>query len=213
MNNEDYILKTIKAYDDTQKYEDSTKELVPKPELEQFLGMLQPGAKVLDAGCAFGRDTEFIKSKGFDVHGIDLSPALIKRARELIPGITFTVKDVRDTGFDDNSFDGIWSNATLLHLNDEDMGKALAEFHRILKPRGILAVSLKKGSGTQQFVEKFSSNSERFFNFQTHETFLEHLQRNGFEEVTWHYMNERERYGQDKRDLDWLYSFAKKVAQ
>lgn len=206
---EDYISKTIRAYDDTKTYEDGTRLLVPEAELNEFLSMLQPGAEVLDAGCAFGRDTEFIKTKGFNVRGVDLSPALISRAKELSPGTDFAVKDIRATGFGNGQFDGVWCNATLLHLKDEDIAKALKEFCRILKPDGILAVSLKKGSGTQQFVENFSSNSERFFNFQTHETFLAHLTNAGLKEVAWHYLNERERYGQDKRDLDWLYSFSK----
>jgi len=206
---EDYIAKTIRAYDDTKTYEDGTRLLVPEVELNEFAAMLQPGAVLLDAGCAFGRDTEYLKAKGFIIQGIDLSPALVARARELVPDTDFEVKDVRETGFADDQFDGIWCNATLLHLKDKDIAAALAEFKRILKPSGILAVSLKKGEGTQQFVENFSSKSERFFNFQTHETFLLQLQQAGLEEVSWHYLNERERYGQDKRDLDWLYSFAK----
>lgn len=208
---DDYIKKTVSAYDDTKTYEDGTRLLVPVVELDEFASMLQPNVAVLDAGCAFGRDTEYLKSKGFYVQGIDLSHALISRAKELVPDTNFEVKDVRNTGFADEQFDGIWCNATLLHLKDEDIVKALVEFWRILKPSGVLAVSFKKGTGTQQFVESFSSNSERFFNFQTHETFLEHLHQAGFEEISWHYLNERERYGQDKRDLDWLYSFAIKA--
>lgn len=211
MSMDEYIEKTIRAYDDTKTYEDGTRLLVPEVELNEFTSMLQPGVEILDAGCAFGRDTQYLKSKGFNVRGIDLSPALIGRAKELVPDTDFEVKDVRNTGFDDEQFDGIWCHATLLHLKDEDIEKALMEFSRVLKPGGILVVSLKKGSGTQQFVESFSSKSERFFNFQTHESFLEHLSRAGLDEISWHYLNERERYGQDKRDLDWLYSFAKKA--
>jgi SAM-dependent methyltransferase len=207
---EDYISKTIRAYDDTQTYEDSTRLLVPKIELDKFLGLVGPGSLLLDAGCAFGRDTEYIKSKGYEVEAIDLSPALIARARELQPGINFSVKDVRETGFANEQFDGIWCNATLLHLNDSDMDKALAEFCRVLKSGGILTVSLKKGSGSQQLVEKFSSNAERFFNFKTREAFLPQLVRSGFVEIESYYLNERERYGQDRRDLNWLYAFVRK---
>ncbi len=207
---EDYISNTIKAYDDTKTYEDNTRLLVPKIELDEFLNYLLSGSQILDAGCAYGRDTEYMKTKGFQLEAIDLSPALIARAKELHPDTGFAVKDVRNTGFEDNRFDGIWCNATLLHLSDEDMARALDEFHRILKPNGVLAVSLKKGEGTQQFVEKFSSNSERFFNFKTHEAFLGLLSKANLYEIAWHYLNERERYGQDKRDLDWLYSFSKK---
>jgi SAM-dependent methyltransferase len=210
---EDYISKTIKAYDDTRTYEEGTRLVVPAVELDEFLKMLEPDAKILDAGCAYGRDAQYIFSKGYHtVQGIDLSAPFIERARHLVPEVEFAVRDVRDTGFLDASFDGIWSNATLLHLNDEDISRALKEFYRILKPNGILAVSFKKGEGTQQLVDNFSSKSERFFNFKTHETFLELLEAAGFQERAWHYLNERERYGEDKRDLDWLYSFSQKAA-
>jgi SAM-dependent methyltransferase len=206
----DYIERTVAAYDDTATYENSTREMVPLVELDQFLGMLSTGASVLDAGCAYGRDTQYLSSRGINARGVDLSSPLIKRARELYPDIEFSVADVRNTGFDNEALDGIWCHATLLHLNDEDMHSALLEFKRILRPNGILAVSLKKGEGIQEFVEGFSSKSERFFNFKTHDTFAEQLGRAGLQEVEWHYMNERERYSQDKRDLDWLYSFSKK---
>ncbi len=205
-----YISKTIQAYEDIKTYEDSTRLLVPKIEMDEFLGYLAPDSFILDAGCAYGRDTEYMKSKGLRLEAIDLSPALISRAKELQTDVSFAVKDVRNTGFPDSTFDGIWCNATLLHLNDDDMTKALQEFERILKPGGVLTASLKKGEGTSELVEDFSSRSERFFNFKTHESFLELLTSAGLEEMDWHYLNERERYGHDKRDLDWLYSFSKK---
>jgi len=208
---EDYIAKTIRAYKDTETYEQGTRELVPTVELDQFLALLKPDSHVLDAGCAYGRDTDYIKQRGFTTEAFDLSPELIARAKELYPRLSFKVADVRETGYGDSTFNGIWCNATLLHLNDDDMRKALTEFHRILKTGGVLAVSLKKGEGTQEFIETFSSKSERFFNFKTHESFLEMLEEAGFIEKAWHYINERERFGQDKRDLDWLYTFSVKI--
>ncbi len=210
---DEYIHRTLRAYDDVAKYEGSTREMVPRPELDELVSYLPTGASVLDAGCAFGRDTAYLKSLGLDVRGIDMSPALIERAKELLADVDFQVRDVRSTGFADGQFDGIWCNATLLHLTDADIIQAVTEFGRILKPDGVIAVSLKKGTGTQQFVESFSSDSERFFNFHTHESFRDLLRQAGLVEVGWHYLNERERYGEGKRDLDWLYTYAKKIHQ
>jgi SAM-dependent methyltransferase len=201
---EDYIAKTVQAYDDVKIYEDSTKLVIPKIDLDNFLALLPPGALILDAGCAYGRDMVYIKSKGYRAKGIDLSPALIARAKVLQPNESFAVKDVRDTGFDDATFDGIWCRATLLHLNDEDIDRALREFYRILRPGGALEVSFKKGTGTQRVVEKSTSNAERFFNFKTKEAFHEQLIKARFEERAADYVNERERFGPDTRDLDWL---------
>lgn len=155
---DDYIARTITAYDDVEKYESNTKFLTPTDEIDELLHLIPDGAKVLDAGCAYGRDSDYMQKKGYDVIGFDLSASLIKRAQELHPTIAFSKRDVRDTGFENDSFDGIWCNATLLHLNDQDMLQALLELKRIVKPNGFIAVSLKKGTGSQTLVESFSSN-------------------------------------------------------
>lgn len=208
---EDYITDTIRAYDDTKTYENSTRLLIPKKEIDKFLSMIEPGSVVLDAGCAFGRDTEYIKSKGYKVQGVDLSQALIKRAKELNPDSDFSLQDVRKTNFNDATFDGVWCNAVLLHLKDSDIDRALLEFNRILKPSGILAASLKKGTGTKKFIEEFSSNKARFYNFKTKEVFRKNLEDAGFTERKSYYINEREQLDSGMRDLVWLYSFSEKV--
>ncbi len=76
---------------------------------------------VLDAGCAFGRDTAIFAENGFKTEGIDLFDGLLERAKELYPRITFQKMDVRKLEFSDESFSGIWCNATLLHLTEKDM--------------------------------------------------------------------------------------------
>jgi SAM-dependent methyltransferase len=43
------------------------------------------GIKALDFGCGTGRSTRFLKRLGFDVTGIDISEAMIAKARELDP--------------------------------------------------------------------------------------------------------------------------------
>lgn len=208
---DDYIKKTLRAYDDVEKYESGTSKLIPKIELDKFLDLLKNGSSILDAGCAFGRDTGYMQNLGYAAEGSDLSVVLVNRAKELYPSISFTVADIRKLPYNDRRFDGIWCNATLLHLNDDDMKIALVELRRILKTNGALCCSLKKGEGEDTFVENFSSNSERYFNYKTIESFESLIKEAGFEIISSHYLNERERYGKDKRDLDWLYTYARKV--
>jgi SAM-dependent methyltransferase len=208
----DYVGKTQLAYlgeDAVKKYEEATAEIAPTLELDELASYLHEGASVLDAGSAFGRDSRYLADKGFNVTGVDMSESFIKRAQEMNPDIDFMVSDVRNLGLADNTFDGIWCHATLLHLTDEDVVAALGEFKRVLKKDGVITVSFKRGAGTSEFVENFTSGSERFFNFQTEESFGELLRLAGFEQISAHYLNERERFGEDKRDLDWLFSYAK----
>lgn len=210
---EGYVAKTIAAYDQSSdKYEASTTGMTPPAEFGRFTEMVAETSRfVLDAGCAFGRDSTEFLVRGFTPIGIDLSDELLKKAVANNPDIEFHKMDIRDLGFADESFDGIWCHAALLHLNDEDIAKALGEFHRVLKPNGTLFVSFKKGEGTQEVVENFSSDAARFYNFKTKETLSTMLQDTGFKGVNAYYVNEQDLFGPDKRDLDWVHCFSRKA--
>lgn len=56
---------------------------------------LSPGMRVLDLGCGWGRTTCELARRGFDVTGVDLSPALIAIARERSAGVPFVPASVR----------------------------------------------------------------------------------------------------------------------
>lgn len=209
---DDYVVKTIKAYDtDSQKYINSTKKLILHQEIETLTNGMPKSGLILDAGCGFGRDTKVFIDRGFKVIGIDLSEKLLEIAKINIPQAKFIKMDLRILDFPDNYFDAIWCNAVLLHLSIEDIKKALDEFYRVLKHGGKLFVSFKKGEGSREFVETFSSNSSRFFTFLTQETLDNLLKNSKIEPINSYYVNEKERFGQDKRDLEWLYSFSQKA--
>lgn len=118
--------------------------------------------------------------------------------------------DVRKLGFSDESFSGVWCNATLLHLTDKDMQAALEEFKRVLVPNGIVFMSLKEGEGEEELVEKFSSNSARYYKYHTTKTVGELVEASGLKVAKLYIINEREKWGADKRNLNWVYCFAAK---
>jgi SAM-dependent methyltransferase len=61
-----------------------------------------PTDKVLDAGCGYGRASEFIKG---EYVGVDLSPDLIAKAQELYPHRKFVVGKLESLPFKDKEFD------------------------------------------------------------------------------------------------------------
>ncbi|MDB5160838.1 MAG: hypothetical protein JWO96_218 [Candidatus Saccharibacteria bacterium] len=209
----DYIEKTIQAYDSSaDKYASSTDDMANKQEIQQMLDYMPDGEKViLDVGCGPGRDAQIMTDNGISVIGIDMSKELIKKAQQLHPGINFALMDVRNLEFPDNSFGAVWCNMVLLHLNDEDLKTALVEIHRILKPEGIVAISFKKGDGAKEVLETFSTDLSRFYNFKTQETLNQMVEEQNFEVLDSHEFNERQRFGSDKRDLDIVWTFAKKL--
>jgi SAM-dependent methyltransferase len=101
------------------------------------------GARVLEVGCGPGRlSIRLVRQHGLDVTGLDLDPAMIKRARanadrrgngdQRQP--SFLVNDVAALAFPDRSFDLVVTTLSMHHWADPAAG--LAEIGRVLRPGG-----------------------------------------------------------------------------
>ncbi len=94
---------------------------------------------LLDAGVGTGCNMPFYPT-GATVTGIDLSPAMLKRAhkRRAALGINVDLReaDIRDTGLVAAGFDGIVSTFVFCVLDDDTQLPALRELARLIKPGG-----------------------------------------------------------------------------
>ena len=107
------------------------------------LNKLPKGSRILDVGCGIGGSSRILaRHYGFNVTGITISPAQVKRARELTStglNCNFQVMDALDLKFEDGSFDAIWSVEAGAHMNDKK--KFADEMLRTLRPGGYLALA------------------------------------------------------------------------
>ncbi len=114
-------------------------------ELVKWSGLdkLPKGSRKLDVGGGIGGSSRILaKCYGFNVTGITISPAQVKRARELTPfglNCKFQVMDALDLKFEDGSFDAIWSVEAGAHMNDKT--RFADEMLRTLRPGGYLALA------------------------------------------------------------------------
>jgi SAM-dependent methyltransferase len=96
------------------------------------------GKRVLDYGCGHGMAAVVLARRGAKVTGFDLSADYVAEARLRAEAnsvqIEFTQADAHSLPFSDASFDAIWGNAVLHHL---DLGRAVAEIRRALTPGGV----------------------------------------------------------------------------
>ncbi len=99
------------------------------------------GKRVLDAGCGLGYGTEILSSAGAaEVVGVDLDAEAVEEARRRVNGAGDIRRgDVQRLDFDDRSFDLVVCFETIEHV--EGAPSALAEFHRVLRPGGVLLLS------------------------------------------------------------------------
>ena len=121
------------------------------------LDKLPKGSRVLDVGCGIGGSSRILaKHYGFNVTGITISPAQVKRARELTPeglNCNFQVMDALNLRFEDGSFDAIWSVEAGAHMNDKK--KFADEMLRTLRPGGYLALADWNSRDFRQYPPSF----------------------------------------------------------
>ena len=117
--------------------------------LTYFAKMVWPG--LLELGPGQGRDTIFFAENSLEVVGLDYSDQSIAeldakaQARSLASRIKLQAHDVRQPlPFSDGSFDACYSHMLLcMHLSKKDIAFALREVHRVLRPAGLAAYSVR----------------------------------------------------------------------
>ena len=108
-------------------------------------GMLPlTGRRVLDAGCGDGSVLRDLLRYGADpeeLHGIDLLPERVERARELVPGAHIDVGDAQTLAHADESFDLVLGFTLLSSVVDPEARRRVAgEMRRVTKRGGIVLV-------------------------------------------------------------------------
>lgn len=96
------------------------------------------GRRVLDLGCGHGMAAVVLARRGARVTGLDLSLGYLReaqtRARANGARIGWVAADAERLPFADATFDAVWGNAVLHHL---DLDRAGRELKRVLRPAGV----------------------------------------------------------------------------
>lgn len=133
---------------------------------------LQKG-RLLEMGCGVGDVAYLLAKQGFEVHGVDFVPEMIRAAEETYqhPNLHFAVANIYSLPFPEEFFDYIVCLGVFQTVIDEV--RALEELSRVLKKRGVLIIrTLNKRSLTSFLVR----NLHVYDPFQ----FSELLKRSGF---------------------------------
>ncbi len=114
---------------------------------------LRAGDRFLDVGCGEGRHTiGAYMTANIEAVGVDLCEKDLQTAQERAEGflekenpnksLTFKVANALELPFEDNSFDKVICSEVLEHIPDYQ--GVLKEIDRVLKPNGVLAVSVPR---------------------------------------------------------------------
>lgn len=108
--------------------------------------------RILDAGCGPGHWADLLSAQGQrDVIGADASERFVSSARERFPHVSLLVADLVALPIATASLGGVLAWFSIIHAAPEDVPRALAEFARVIEPRGSLLLGFFDGDVVEPF--------------------------------------------------------------
>ena len=131
--------------------EEYSDELQRKPHdcklLDELADTVRDKGEVCEIGCGPGQIARYLKDRGVNICGIDLSEEMVKTASKLNPDISFASGNMLSLEAPNNSFAGLVSFYAIIHIPRQQVTAALREMNRVLQPGGNLLISFHGGEG------------------------------------------------------------------
>ena len=108
------------------------------------------GGLALDIGAGTGRDAAWLASRGLDVVAVEPSSAMREQAVALHPGarvrwVSDSLPDLRQVLRMGLKFDLILLSAVWMHVPESERARAFRKIVALLKPGGLIAITLRSG--------------------------------------------------------------------
>jgi SAM-dependent methyltransferase len=150
---------------------------------------------VLDFGCGPGRDLRYFASLGHEATGLDGCASFCDMAREH-SGCRVLQQDFLALSLEPARYDGVFANASLFHVPDQELPRVLRALHDSLKPRGVLFASNPHGNNQEGW------SSGRYACFHDLAAWQHRLEAAGFVELSHYYRP----LGKPRAEQPWLAS-------
>jgi len=178
--------------------------------LDRFAARVRGRGLVCDLGCGPGHVAGYLRARGVEVCGVDLSAQMVEHATRLNPGIGFMQGNMLSLDQADGAWAGIAAFYAIVNLPRNDVVHAFREMKRVLRAGGVILLGFHVGSDTLHEEELWDCKiSLDFYLFQPQEV-EGHLRRAGFEieEIT-----EREPYPEVEYPSRRAYILARKPGE
>ena len=175
--NDDPVIISVAAYSTNPiAYEEKyATHLLDRP--TRFASLLSPGSHVLDLGCGPGRDIRIFREGGHKPLGIELNPEFIEMARRQGDVIQGDIRNISSI-FTPSSFEGVWAQASLVHLEKSEIALVLDDLRDLLKPNGLLYACVPATGETGWLDE---SDGRRWYTTWPEDSFEEAVKSAGFQ--------------------------------
>lgn len=148
--------------------------------IDVFRDHVPTESRVLDYGCGYGRTVNELLNQGYtNVVGIDSSPLMIERGRQMYPHLNLQVLPASGLPYADESFDAVLLFTVLTCIpTNEGQQELLEDLTRLLRPSGLLYISdfyLQEDERNRQRYERFATEFDEYGVFRLPEgTILRH---------------------------------------
>lgn len=102
--------------------------------------------------CRVGRDTKYFLGQGHHVTVFDASPEMVRYAVKET-GQEILLSRYQDISFQEK-FDGVWAQASLLHVSYEETREVYAKIYHAKIPGGVFYASYKYGDAHMPTVDR-----------------------------------------------------------
>ncbi|WP_157253660.1 class I SAM-dependent methyltransferase [Nonomuraea typhae] len=144
-----------------------------------FADLVRGQGQVADIGCGTGNATGQLHKLGVDVFGVDLSPGMLAVARKDLPEVRFFEGSMLELDIPDESLAGLVAWYSTIHVADELLPRALAEFHRVLRPGGHALLAFQVGDEPLHLTEGLGHQIDLLFHRRRPEKMAELLKAAG----------------------------------
>jgi SAM-dependent methyltransferase len=131
----------------TEFFEELKRKPFDRQLLDQFAESVSGTGAVCELGCGPGQVARYLKDRGVDMRGVDLSAEMVRVAARLNPDIPFSRGNMLALQFPAASFAAIVLFYSIIHIQREDVTRALREMSRVLTPGGKLFLAFHGGEG------------------------------------------------------------------
>lgn len=114
--------------------------------LNRFAERVGGRGRVCDLGCGPAQIARYLRNRGVDVFGLDLSAGMLVEGRRLNPDVRFVQSAMLALGLGSETLIGIAAFYSIIHIRREQVVAALSDMRRVLQQGGCLLLAFHLGA-------------------------------------------------------------------